>query len=65
MSESYVEQQIAARIAAARQRIAQEQQQRAELALARRVGLARRHAQKLRNLARSPLSNGSLAASGA
>lgn len=56
---------VAEQIERARQRIAQEQRRRAELALARRAGLARRHAQKLRNLARTPLSNGSLAASGA
>ncbi|QFZ74002.1 hypothetical protein GFH48_12770 [Streptomyces fagopyri] len=56
---------IAEQIERARQRIERERRQRAELALARRAGLARRHAQKLRNLALSPLSNGSLAASGA
>ncbi|MFE2828475.1 hypothetical protein [Streptomyces sp. NPDC059271] len=56
---------IAEQIERARQRIERERRQRADLALARRAGLARRHAQKLRNLARSPLSNGSLAASGA
>lgn len=64
MSESYVEQQIAARIAAARQRIERERRQRAEMALARRAGVARRHAAKLRHLAES-ITNQTLSASGA
>lgn len=64
MSESHVEQQVAAAIAAARQRIAREKEQRADLALARRAGLARRHAAKLRHLAES-LNNQTLSASGA
>ncbi|MEV5792678.1 hypothetical protein [Streptomyces sp. NPDC052192] len=56
---------VAEQIERARQRIERERRRRAEMALARRAGLARRHAQKLANLARSPLDNDSLAASGA
>lgn len=48
---SHVEQQIAARIAAARRRAEEEQRRRAELAKARKAGLARRHAAKLARLA--------------
>lgn len=50
MTESHVDQAVAARIAAARQRTEDMRRQRAELAAARRRGLAARHAQKLRNL---------------
>lgn len=50
MTESHVEAQIKARIAAARRRTEDMRRQRAELAAARRRGLAARHAQKLRNL---------------
>lgn len=50
---SHVEQQIAARIAAARVRIQAARERRDELSTARRAGLARRHAQKLSNLAAS------------
>ncbi|MFJ4201555.1 hypothetical protein ACIP2Y_18230 [Streptomyces sviceus] len=48
---SHVEQQIAARIAAAKRRAEAEKQRRAELAKARERGLAARHARKLFNLA--------------
>ena len=47
MTESYVEQQVQQRIAAARIRIAAAKERRASLAEARRYGLARRHAAKL------------------
>jgi hypothetical protein len=47
---SHVEQQVQARIAAARQRTEDMRRQRAELAAARRRGLAARHEQKLRSL---------------
>ncbi|MCX4592374.1 hypothetical protein OG819_22355 [Streptomyces sp. NBC_01549] len=50
MTESHVEQQVQARIAAARRRTEDMRRQRAELAAARKRGLAQRHAQKLRNL---------------
>lgn len=50
-STSHVEQQIAARIAAARIRVAAAKERRASLAAARKAGLAHRHARKLRNLA--------------
>ncbi|MFF2384062.1 hypothetical protein [Streptomyces sp. NPDC058108] len=56
---------VAEKIAAAARKAAAEKQRRAELAAARRAGLARRHAQKLRNLARSAYSNQSVAPSGA
>ncbi|MET9099595.1 hypothetical protein [Streptomyces antibioticus] len=64
---------IAERIAAAKWRAAQEKKRRAELAAARRAGLAARHAEKLRRLAQLGLdlappinpSNQSCAASGA
>jgi hypothetical protein len=52
------------RIEQARRKAEAEKQRRAELAAARRKGLAYRHAQKLRNLADS-LSNQTLSASGA
>lgn len=55
---------VRTRIAAAAQKAEQEKQQRAELAAARRAGLARRHAQKLANLAASVYFNGTPAASG-
>ncbi|MGX9887353.1 hypothetical protein [Streptomyces sp. NPDC002276] len=42
---------VQARIAAAARKAEQEKQRRAELAAARRAGLARRHRQKLANLA--------------
>ncbi|MFE9736517.1 hypothetical protein [Streptomyces sp. NPDC006477] len=47
---SHVEQQVQARIQAARWKAANEKRRRAELAAARRRGLTHRHAQKLRNL---------------
>lgn len=47
---SHVEQAVKARIAAARRRTEDMRRQRAELAAARKRGLAARHAQKLRNL---------------
>ena len=50
MSESHVEQAVAARIAAARRREQDMRRQRAELAAARKRGLAARHARKLANL---------------
>ncbi|MEU6244827.1 hypothetical protein [Streptomyces sp. NPDC047024] len=62
---SHVEQEVARRIAAARAKAEQEKQQRAELAAARRVGVARRHAAKLQRLAMSALDNVTPAASGA
>ncbi|MEH0637305.1 hypothetical protein QBA35_28940 [Streptomyces bottropensis] len=49
-STSHVEQAVAARIAAAKRRTEDMRRQRAELAAARRAGLARRHARKLKNL---------------
>ncbi|MFJ4623065.1 hypothetical protein [Streptomyces sp. NPDC088812] len=55
---------VAARIAAAKWRAEQEKRRRAELAAARRAGLARRHAAKLRRLAEAA-DNLSFAASGA
>lgn len=48
---SHVEQAVKARIAAARRRTEDMRRQRAELAAARKAGLAARHAQKLRNQA--------------
>jgi len=45
---SYVEQQVAARIAEARARAQQKKRRRAELAEARRHGLEARHAVKMR-----------------
>ncbi|WP_031104975.1 hypothetical protein [Streptomyces sp. NRRL S-146] len=48
---SHVEQQIQARIAAAKVRVQAAKKRRDELAAARRRGLARRHAQRLRNQA--------------
>ncbi|MGV9707460.1 hypothetical protein [Streptomyces sp. NPDC003483] len=56
---------VAEKIAAAARRAAAEKQRRAELAAARRAGLARRHARKLLNLSRSAYSNQSVAPSGA
>ncbi|MET7983013.1 hypothetical protein [Streptomyces sp. NPDC005281] len=50
-STSHVEQQVQARIAAARARIQAAKERRDSLAQARRRGLAHRHARKLRNLA--------------
>lgn len=50
-STSAIEQAVAARIAAARRRSEDMLRQRAELAAARRAGLAKRHAAKLRNQA--------------
>lgn len=50
-STSHVEQQIAARIAAAKVRVQAAKERRAGLAEARRAGLARRHARKLAALA--------------
>lgn len=48
---SHVEAQITARIQAARRRTEDMRRQRTELAAARKAGLARRHAAKLRALA--------------
>ncbi|MBM7091036.1 hypothetical protein JTP67_21330 [Streptomyces sp. S12] len=50
-STSHVEQQIQARIAAAKVRIQAAKERRDDFAAARRRGLARRHAQRLRNQA--------------
>ncbi|MER5467217.1 hypothetical protein [Streptomyces sp. NPDC002685] len=50
---SHVEQQVQARITAARIRIQAAARRREELSAARRRGLAARHAHKLRNLAES------------
>lgn len=50
-STSHVEQQIQARIAAARIRVQAARERREELSAARRRGLAARHANKLRRLA--------------
>ncbi|WP_381562905.1 hypothetical protein [Streptomyces eurythermus] len=54
---SHVEQQVQARIAEARQRAAEQKRRRQELAEARQHGLAARHAQRLANRARRPLTN--------
>lgn len=48
---SYVEQQIQARIAAARIKVQAAKERRDDLTAARKRGLAHRHARKLRNLA--------------
>ncbi|MFF7260658.1 hypothetical protein ACFZCL_10290 [Streptomyces sp. NPDC008159] len=50
-STSHVEQQIQARINAARIKVQAAKERRDDLAAARRRGLAHRHARKLRNLA--------------
>lgn len=50
-STSHVEQQVQARIAAARIRVQAARERREELSAARRRGLAARHANKLRRLA--------------
>ena len=50
-STSHVEQAVTARIAAAKRRTEDMRRQRAELAAARKAGLARRHARKLAALA--------------
>lgn len=50
---SHVEQQIQARIAAAKIRVAAAKERRDDLAAARKRGLAHRHARKLRNLAQA------------
>lgn len=63
-STSAVEQAVAARIAAAKRKAEEQRRMRAELAEARRAGLARRHAAKLARLAEAD-SNQTLAASGA
>jgi hypothetical protein len=52
-STSHVEQQVQARIAAASVRVQAAKERSESFAEARRRGLARRHAQKLRNLAES------------
>lgn len=49
-STSHVEQQVQARIAAARIRVQAARERREELSAARRRGLAARHANKLRRL---------------
>ncbi|MEU7048073.1 hypothetical protein [Streptomyces eurythermus] len=54
---SHVEQQVQARIAEARQRAAEQKRRRRELAEARQHGLTARHAQRLANQARRPLTN--------
>jgi hypothetical protein len=51
---SHVEQAVQARIAAARIRVQAAKQRRDDLNTARRRGLARRHAQKLRNQTAKP-----------
>jgi hypothetical protein len=48
---SHVEQQIAARIQAAKIRVQAAKERRDDLTAARKRGLAHRHARKLRNLA--------------
>ncbi|MBP2581638.1 hypothetical protein J3A78_002116 [Streptomyces sp. PvR006] len=48
MSESHVEQQVAARIAAAKAKAQQQKRRREELAAARHRGLQTRHATKMR-----------------
>lgn len=48
MTESYVDQQVQARIAAAKAKAQQQRQQRAELAEARTAGLKSRHRTKAR-----------------
>lgn len=53
---SHVEQQVQARIAAARQKTESDKRRRQELADARQHGLATRHAQRLANQARRPLT---------
>lgn len=50
-STSHVEQQVQARIAAARVKVQAARERREELSAARRRGLAARHANKLRRLA--------------
>lgn len=50
MTESHVDAAVQARIQAARRRTEDMRRQRAELAEARKAGLARRHAAKLRHL---------------
>ncbi|GAB2922867.1 hypothetical protein [Streptomyces heilongjiangensis] len=50
---SHVEQQIQARIAAAKIRVAAAKERRDDLAAARKRGLAHRHARRLRNLAQA------------
>lgn len=54
---SHVEQQVAARVTAARQRATEQRRRRQELAEARQHGLAARHAQRLANQARRPLTD--------
>lgn len=61
---SYVEEQVAARIAAARRKVEEQQRRRRELAQAREAGLAARKRAKLRRLA-DTFTNESLSASGA
>ncbi|MGQ4402532.1 hypothetical protein ACN6K4_003314 [Streptomyces hayashii] len=63
MSESHVEQQVAARIAAAKRRAQEEKERRAQFAAARAAGLVRRHRQKLAHLAEASPDNATLAAS--
>lgn len=62
---SHVEVEVQRRIAEARAKAEQERRRRAELAAARRRGLAARHAAKLRHLAEAALENTIWAASGA
>ncbi|MGY4994089.1 hypothetical protein [Streptomyces sp. 900105245] len=54
---SHVEQQVQARIAAARQKTETDRQRRQELAAARQHGLTARNAQRLANQTRHPLTD--------
>ncbi|WP_141689518.1 hypothetical protein [Streptomyces sp. DI166] len=64
MGDSHVEAEVQRRIAAAKREAEQRKQQRAELAAARRRGLAFRQAARLRNLAAAAFDNTTPAASG-
>lgn len=64
MTESFVEEQVKARIAAARRRTEDMRRQRAELAAARKRGLAHRHAAKLRNQASARTTDGTATPTG-
>lgn len=57
-STSHVEQQVQARIAAAKVRVQAAKERRDELGAARRRGLAARHAAKLRHLAEAERRQG-------
>lgn len=56
MGESHVEQQVAARIAAAKRRAEEQQRVRGELAAARAAGLVARHRRKLKHFAERGLA---------